>query len=270
MKKVINFEGKSVDLASDVGGEEKSSIESISIDLIDIDSNVRSNYEQTSIKELADSIKKFGLLQPITVVANLTRFTILSGHRRYMACKLAGLNSIDCLIHISPANITERRSIQLVENIQRENLSPVDLELAVNDLLTSFSVKDVAKMLCKSVSWVNNCRSSVHVRSNLEPELQKDMAGVSSSNLAPFGTLPSDIINSVVKEAVDSGKLKTKANSKESKNKVKDKPRVVVKLAISSDGIYTVSSSVELDKKIEAQLRAILNKIESLIETNKL
>lgn len=87
----------------------------------------RSNITEESVMELADSIRVHGVLEPITVeyVPKNGSYLIISGERRYQASRLAGLAEVPCLIY---ENLEEnrRRALQLVENLQREDLSPID------------------------------------------------------------------------------------------------------------------------------------------------
>lgn len=87
----------------------------------------RKNISEDSLKELAESIKAHGILQPISVehIPNDGIYKIIAGERRFQAARLAGLTEIPCVILEEVGN-NKRRAIQLVENLQREDLSPVD------------------------------------------------------------------------------------------------------------------------------------------------
>ncbi len=86
----------------------------------------RTTFDKESLTELANSIKQHGVLEPITVeyVQTEDYFKIISGERRYRASQLAELTHLPCIVRMT--NDGERLAIQLVENIQREDLSPVD------------------------------------------------------------------------------------------------------------------------------------------------
>ena len=99
----------------------------IPIDKIKPDPNQpRKTFEQNSLKELTDSIKEKGVIQPITVeyIEKRDYFKIISGERRYRASQLAGLAHMPCIVRTTNEN--ERLALQLIENIQREDLSPID------------------------------------------------------------------------------------------------------------------------------------------------
>ena len=84
----------------------------------------RKNFDEDALQELADSIKQFGLLQPILVQDRKTHYEIIAGERRWRAAKLAGLKEVPVIIRdYSDQEIVE---ISLIENIQREDLNPIE------------------------------------------------------------------------------------------------------------------------------------------------
>lgn len=116
----------------------------------------RKNFNEDAIQELAESIKKVGLLQPLTVQDRKDHYEIIAGERRWRACKLAGLKEIPVVIK----NLTEQEivEISLIENIQREDLNPIEEALAYKKLLNDFSLKqdEVAERVSKSRTAVTN------------------------------------------------------------------------------------------------------------------
>lgn len=98
-------------------------------DIIEIE-NIRTEYDQESLNELADSIKKNGLLNPITVCKNKNKYQVIAGHRRLRACQIAGLNKLYCNV-LFDVNILV---LQLVENIQRDDLTDIEKENAIYKL----------------------------------------------------------------------------------------------------------------------------------------
>lgn len=106
----------------------------IDIRLIDVNPNQpRKNFEPTALKELSDSIKLHGVIQPIIVNKSGDRFIIVAGERRFRASKLAGLKAIPAIVK----NYTEQqvKEVSLLENIQREDLNPVEVANAMKELL---------------------------------------------------------------------------------------------------------------------------------------
>ena len=116
----------------------------------------RKNFDEDALQELADSIKQFGLLQPILVQDRKSHYEIIAGERRWRASKLAGLKEVPVIIK----DYTEQEivEISLIENIQRENLNPIEEALAYKRLLEEFKLKQdqVAERVSKSRTAVTN------------------------------------------------------------------------------------------------------------------
>ena len=115
----------------EIDGERVSDID---IKLIDVNPNQpRKNFEPTTLKELSDSIKLHGVIQPIIVNKTGDRYIIVAGERRFRASKLAGLKSVPAIVK----NYTEQqvKEVSLLENIQREDLNPVEVANAMRELL---------------------------------------------------------------------------------------------------------------------------------------
>ena len=93
----------------------------------------RTHFEKEKIQELSVSIQQNGLLQPIVVRPYQGKYQIVVGERRFRACKLAGLQEVPCLVQELDEKQTATAAI--VENIQRENLSPIEEDLAYQQLL---------------------------------------------------------------------------------------------------------------------------------------
>ena len=112
------------------------------IKLIDIEPNkaqARKKFNEETLNELAESIKTYGLLQPIIVEQKNDYYSIIAGERRWRAAKIAGLTEIPCLIR----NEDEQRvkEISLIENIQRENLNPIEKALGYRELIDNYNLK---------------------------------------------------------------------------------------------------------------------------------
>ena len=116
----------------------------------------RKNFDEDSLQELADSIRQFGLLQPILVQDKKSYYEIIAGERRWRAAKLAGLKEVPVIIR----NLTDQEvvEISLIENIQREDLNPIEEAQAYKRLLEEFHLKqdEVAERGSKSRTAVTN------------------------------------------------------------------------------------------------------------------
>ena len=116
----------------------------------------RKKFDEESLEELADSIRQFGVLQPLIVQERKDYYEIIAGERRWRAAKLAGLKELPVIIKkMSDQEIVE---ISLIENIQRENLNPIEEAAAYKRLLTEFHLKqeEVAERVAKSRTAVTN------------------------------------------------------------------------------------------------------------------
>ncbi|MDO5392753.1 MAG: ParB/RepB/Spo0J family partition protein [Eubacteriales bacterium] len=116
----------------------------------------RKNFDEDSLLELSESIKQFGLLQPILVQDKQTHYEIIAGERRWRAAKMAGLKEVPVIVReLSNQEIVE---ISLIENIQREDLNPIEEALAYKRLLEEFHLKqdEVAERVSKSRTAVTN------------------------------------------------------------------------------------------------------------------
>lgn len=132
--------------------------ELVQIDSIDTETQIRTRngFDEKSIAELSASIATFGLLQPIVLrQVGDGRHVVIAGHRRLAACKLAGMKSIPA-VTVSNVPAPRVHEMQLVENIQREQLSLADTADAVRQLLTLHKKPaTVAAIVSKSQSWVS-------------------------------------------------------------------------------------------------------------------
>ena len=116
----------------------------------------RKNFDEDALLELAESIKQFGLLQPILVQERDGYYEIIAGERRWRAAKIAGLKEVPVIIK----NLTDQEivEISLIENIQREDLNPIEEAQAYKRLLNEFHLKqdEVAERVSKSRTAVTN------------------------------------------------------------------------------------------------------------------
>jgi len=117
----------------------------------------RKNFEEKEIRELSDSIKNQGLIQPIVVREKSgNMYEIIAGERRWRACQLAGLHSVNCVVmSVDDKSVYE---LALIENIQRENLNIVEEAKAYKNLIELNGIKneELSKKIGKSSSHISN------------------------------------------------------------------------------------------------------------------
>lgn len=116
----------------------------------------RKSFDEESLAELADSIKQHGIIQPLVVVKKDNHYEIVTGERRWRAAKLAGLKTIPVIVKdLSDKEITE---ISLIENIQREDLNPIEEAMAYQRLMKEFHMTqdEISKKVSKSRAAIAN------------------------------------------------------------------------------------------------------------------
>ena len=140
----------------------------------------RKNFDKESLEELSLSIKEHGLLEPLLVKkSDEDKYEIICGERRYRACKLANLENVPCLIRDDLGD--NGYAVALIENIQREDLNPLEMAQAFNLMLEEckLSQEDLAKTLGKTRSSIANI-----VRLN---NLQEDVKKMILANQIDLG-----------------------------------------------------------------------------------
>lgn len=135
----------------------------------------RKNFDEDALIELSDSIKQFGVLQPLIVQDKNGYYEIIAGERRWRAAKLAKLKEVPVIIK----NLTEQEvvEISLIENIQRENLNPIEEAIAYKRLLTEFKLKqdEVAERVSKSRTAVTNSMRLLKLNEKVQQMVIDDM-----------------------------------------------------------------------------------------------
>ena len=129
------------------------------IKIVDIEPNTeqaRKTFSDESIEELAQSIKTYGILQPIIVENKGKYYRIIAGERRWRAAKKAGLKEVPCLVRDEDEQ--KNKEISLIENIQRENLNPIEKALGYKQLIDNYNLRqqDLADRLGISRTNVTN------------------------------------------------------------------------------------------------------------------
>ncbi len=135
----------------------------------------RKNFDEDALQELADSIKQYGIVEPLIVQDRKTHYEIIAGERRWRAAKLAGLKEVPVIVR----NYTEQEivEISLIENIQREDLNPIEEAQAYRRLLTEFHLKqdEVAERVSKSRTAVTNSMRLLKLCDEVQQMIIDDM-----------------------------------------------------------------------------------------------
>ncbi len=146
-----------MDIREEIDQEQQKTPSEIDIQLIDINPNQpRKNFDAEKLRELAESIRQHGIIQPLVLKPEKARYLIVAGERRYRAARMAGLKQVPAVIK----EVTDQELLQLsiIENIQREDLNPIEEAMAYKRLIEEFSLKqdEIAERVSKSRTAVTN------------------------------------------------------------------------------------------------------------------
>lgn len=151
----------------------------IEVNIGDIETNPnqpRKEFSESSIDELAQSIIKYGLIQPITVRRGTNnKYQLVSGERRLRACKKAGLTTVDAIL-VTVTNY-DSAAMALIENLQRENLNYIEEGEAYSNLITDFGLtqEELAGCLGKSQAYIANKLRILKLSDQIKTKLRENM-----------------------------------------------------------------------------------------------
>lgn len=150
--------------------EERSKLMEISTsDIVANEGQPRKNFNEEDLKDLAASIEKYGIIQPLLLKKKEDKYEIIAGERRFRAAKLAGLEKVPAIVK----DITDHESsrIAIIENIQRKDLNPVEEAMSYRHLLDSqdLTQKELAEEIGKSRQYIGNTIRLL----NLDPRVLK-------------------------------------------------------------------------------------------------
>ncbi len=137
--------------------ENEEKIKEIPLDLISPNPyQPRKYFDEKSLSELSESIKKYGLLQPIIVVKKNDGYMLIAGERRYRAAKMAGFSEIKAIV--TDFENENLRELALIENIQREDLNPIELAKSYKELIEEHKItqEELADIIHKSRTQITN------------------------------------------------------------------------------------------------------------------
>ena len=156
--------------------EEKAGVQTMKINEVEPNRDQpRKNFDEDALLELSDSIKQFGVLQPLLVRKRKDYYEIIAGERRWRAAKLAGIKEVPVIVkEYTDQEILE---IGLIENIQRENLNPIEEAIAFKRLLEEFNLKqdEVAERVSKSRTAVTNSMRLLKLSDKVQQMIIDDM-----------------------------------------------------------------------------------------------
>ena len=208
----------------------------------------RRSFDQQALEELATSIKNYGVFQPIIVKKSIKGYDLVAGERRLRACKLAGLDTIPAIV--KDFSDEEMREIALLENLQRENLTSIELAWAYKGIIDSLHIRqeDLAAKIGKSRSHVTNTLGLLN--------------------------LPNDVQDMVLDNKLSMGHARVLSKMKD-EDKVEELANKVVKDNISVRDLEDISSKSNISKRVqvnrlpktENQYKYIENELRDILGT---
>ena len=214
----------------------------------------RKNFDEDALEELAESIKQFGLLQPILVQDRKTYYEIIAGERRWRAAKKAGLKEVPVIIK----NLTDKEivEISLIENIQREDLNPIEEAQAYKRLLTEFNMKqdEVADRVSKSRTAVTNSMRLLKLSDNVQQMIIDDM--ISTGHARALITIEDTEQQYAIAQQIFDEKLSVRDVEKMVKNL--NKPAKIKKAIMTEKGLEAVYHDIEENLKEKLSTKVII------------
>ncbi|MDF2586781.1 MAG: spo0J [Anaerocolumna sp.] len=220
------------------------------ININDIEPNKgqpRKRFDEDAIQELADSIKQYGIIQPLILQKKGKYYIIVAGERRWRAARVAGLKQVPAIIKdYSPQEIME---IALIENIQREDLNPIEEAIAYQNLIKEFNLKqdEVAERVSKSRVAVTNSMRLLKLDDRVQQMLIDGM--ISSGHARTLLAIEDTNLQYQAAMKVFDEKLSVRETEKLIKNILSEK-EAKNEVAITKEDIFIYKDIEERIKKI--------------------
>ncbi len=214
----------------------------------------RKNFDEDALVELSESIKQFGVLQPLLVQDKKGYYEIVAGERRWRAAKMADLKEVPVIIK----NLTEQEKaeISLIENIQREDLNPIEEAVAYKKLLTEFNLKqdELAERVSKSRTSITNSMRLLKLNERVQEMV---IAGrlTTGHARALLGIDDSERQLEIAEEVADN------------KLNVRDTEKLVKKVQQEKNNPQDVKATAKVDPKMEAIYRDLEEKMKTILGT---
>lgn len=245
------------------------------IDLSQIRSNPyqpRKVFDEEALNELADSIKVYGVVEPVILKKSVKGYEIVAGERRCKASKIAGLTTVPAII--KDFTDEEMMEIALLENIQREDLNPVDTAISISNILQvkDMTQEEFSKKFGKSRSYITNLLGLLNLPKSVQ-ELVKN-GKLSMSHARCLSKIDDEekvinLANKIIKENLNVRDIEKMLSKKDDKKVIKEKNE---KFRMYEDAFSdTIGNKVRIsNKKIEISYNSIqdLNRIMEILNIN--
>lgn len=238
---------KKVDKPVENSEKTENGVVTLRISMIDPNKNQpRKAFKEESLKELADSIATYGIIQPIVVTKSGKRYQIVAGERRFRAAKLAGLKEVPVIIR--EFSDAERTEVAIIENIQRDDLNPIEKAQAYSRLVEEFSLtqEELAKRLSVSRSVIANGMRLLNLSQEVQDLLIEEK--ITEGHARLLITLPPEQQNEIAAIIVKNNLS------------VRDTERLVASLAEASKKTKRTRRAKSADlTQLEDELQAMVN-----------
>ena len=230
----------------------------------------RREFNEEAIKELASSIQKYGLLQPVILIRDEDEYILVAGERRLRAVKLLGEKSIKAIVVDYSKN--DLREYALIENIQREDLNPIEIAYSLQSLIEEhgFTHEELANSISKSRSYVTNLLRILNLPKFVQEKIKSNILSVGHAKVL-IG-LDEEILKKVVDEIEKKGlnvreteKLIQRIKNPKPEKEDEELDKRVVGIA---DKLKKIGLKVEIQKdfiKIKFKNNKDLKKLEKLL-----
>lgn len=223
----------------------------------------RKVFNEESLNELAKSISEYGVIQPIIVKKSIKGYELVAGERRTRAAKIAGLKTIPAIIKEFDDN--EMMEIALIENIQRENLNPIEEALSYENIirLRNFTQEEVAEKFGKSRSYITNILGLLRLPKYTTELVSK--GELSMGHARVLSKLDNDeLIDSLAQKIIKEG-----ISVRETENLVKEKDySKKVKIVRNNPPMFNIFENA-MREKIGTKVKIKGNKIEIPFDSEK-
>ena len=193
-------------------------------------------FEEDSLQELADSIKQYGIIQPLVVQKRDELYEIIAGERRWRAARMAGVKKVPVIIReYSKQEIAE---ISLIENIQREDLNPIEEARAYQTLIQEFHLKqdELAEKVCKSRTAITNTMRLLKLDNRVQQMIMDDI--ISSGHGRTLLAIEDFELQYTLAAKIMDEKLSVRETEKLVKKLLKEKPKKEEKTKVENDFIF--------------------------------
>lgn len=246
------------ELENQILEQNKSGVLSVKINKVEPNRDQpRQFFNEDALQELADSIKIYGIIQPLIVTDKKGYYEIVAGERRWRAAKIAGLKEVPVIVKDFDKEVV--LEVALIENIQRENLNPIEEALAYEKLIEEFDLKqdEIAEKVSKSRSAITNTLRLLNLSREVQQMILDEM--ISSGHGRTLLAIEDKELQVELAGKIFDEKLSVRETEKLVKQVLAPKKDKKIAKAVPLDPVY---------KEIEGQVKKIFGTKVSIVKKN--